>query len=296
VVARVPGRGQRAALTTPYFSPFQLEVERVANAKVEMVPLTAEHLARFQREAPAELARRNPAWFAEQAWSAFDPAITGSVSLVGLWLLGWPAPAVLAFSLACIWNGVLCDAAKLVFARAAVERAAREWNVERGFWTIAEAIHEGRNAMRADALRPYRPATGLGVDVMLGSIATVVLVFAQRGDPREMLAAFSTAGGMGIALGGALAVQWLATLATIVLHRRAGDGHRMRFGAGMRGVGLFVLMVVSLVMMDHANATTIVVAMNVGLLLLAALLAWSLVLLRRETDWLRGEVRRAAGR
>lgn len=49
-------------------------------------------------------------------------------------------------------------------------------------------------------------------------------------------------------------------------------------------------LVLSLVMLDHASAATIVVAMNVGSLLLPALLAWSMVLLRRETAWSRHAV------
>jgi hypothetical protein len=259
-----------------------------------MVALTRAHRDRFRAEAPAALARRSRSWFAEQSWGALEPALTGGVALVGLWLLEWPGVAVLAFALAAIWNAVACDIAKLVLANAAVHREAEQWSAERTFWTIAEAIREGKREMRADALLPYRPGTGLFVDLVFGGIATAVMLAAIEERPREVLAALTGSDAARYMLAGMLGAQWLATLATIARHRLPGERAPMRFGAGVRGLGLFIVMFVAVMSEGAARAMTLALAMNTGLLALAGISLFGLWLIRGETEWLRRELAQAA--
>lgn len=261
-----------------------------ANAPVAMVPLTAADRAQFGRDARAMLALRGPAWFAEQSWGTAEPAFAALVSLVGMYGFGWPAAAVFAFTLASLWNGVLCDFAKVAFARVAVFRSAAQHNESTRFWAIAEAIRGGKDGIREDSLRAYHPGTGLLVDVVFGGVGTAVILGTHAGDMRDVFEAFAGSDGTRLALLAMLGTQWLATVATIVGHRRPGPHAPMRFAAGMRGAGLFVLMFAALVIEDGVSVAGIVLAMNVGLLLLAALSMLGMALLRRETEWLRGEL------
>ncbi|HET7843144.1 MAG TPA: hypothetical protein VFL14_03275 [Xanthomonadales bacterium] len=261
-------------------------------AQVQMVPLTADHRERFRRDAPAALAQRSQAWFAEQSWGALEPALAGGVALVGLWLFGWSGVAVFGLALAAIWNAVACDVAKLALAHDAVQREAERWNADRSFWTIADAIREGKQEMRADSLTPYRPGMGLFVDFVFGGVATVVMLATVDESPLEVVAALTATGGARIALAAMLGLQWLATFATIVRHRRPGERSAMRFGAGARGLGLFLMMFPVVMSDEGARAMKVAVIMNAGLLLLAAISVFGLALMRRETEWLRDTVAR----
>lgn len=259
-------------------------------ATVQMVALTDEHRGRFQHEAPAALARRDHAWFAEQSWGAVEPALAGGVPLVGMWLFGWTGLVVFAFALAAIWNAVWCDVAKLLFARAAVDREVERWNVDRSFWVIAEAIKDGKREMRADALTEYRPGAGLFMDFVAGGVATGVMLACIHESPLQLLDALTGTTGAYMALASMLGIQWLATLATIVRHRLPGNQAPMRFAAGARGLGLFLIMFSVVMAEGRSPATVLAVVMNAGLLVLAALAAFGVHLLRAETEWLRGEV------
>jgi len=258
---------------------------------VEMVPVTDGHREEFQRGAGAALARRDASWFAEQGWAATEPAITAVASLAGLWLFGWPAATVFAFSLVCIWNGVWCDCAKLAFVGNAVRREADRDNADRRFWVVAEAIRDGKTEMPARSLAAYKPGTGLFVDFVMGGISSTVLLAVLHAEWRDLLAAFTEPGGTRIALLATLGLQWLVAIATIVHHRRPGVHAPMRFAAGIRGAGLFVVMMIMLVTLENGGgARKLVIAMNVGLLAFAVLSAWGMKLLRDETNWLRRHV------
>lgn len=254
---------------------------------VAMVPLTTEDRERFGRDARGMLAARGPSWFAEQSWGSAEPAITAVVSLVGMYAFGWPPAAVFAFTLASLWNGVLCDIAKMLLARAAVYRSAAEHNDTQRFWAIAEAVRNGKEELRADSVRPYHPGMGLFIDLVFGGVGTAVLLGTVNGGMGEVFHAFTDSEGARLALAAMLGTQWLATIATVVAHRRPGPHAPMRFAAGLRGAALFVLMFAGLVVENGVSVTTIVLIINAALLLLAALSALGMVLLRRETDWLR---------
>ena len=264
---------------------------------VGMVPLSDEHRERVLREGPRMLARRSATWIAESAWTPLEPAFAAVVSLAGLWLFGWPPDSVVLFSLACVWNGVFCDIAKLLFAGAAVDRDVDRDNEERFYWAIANAIRAGQASLHPAHFHPYRPRVSSLFDIVFGAIATGVIVSGVRTEERSLAAALTGEPGMFISLAVAIALQWLMTIVGIVRSRRPGEHPSLRVLAGTRGLGLLALMVLVLLGVAITDAIgigrplSVAISFNVGLLLLAGMMAGGMAVYRSEAAWLREYLR-----
>jgi len=266
----------------------------------KMIPLSDKHRDRVLRDGPRMLARRSGPWIAERAWTPLEPAFAAVVSLAGLWLFGWAADSVVLFSLACVWNGMCCDIAKLAFAGAAVDRDVDRDNEERSYWAIANAIRAGQASLHPAHMAAYSPRVSSLFDIVFGAIATFVIVSGVRTEERTLLAALTGDAGVFTSLVVALALQWFTTIFAIIRSHRPGEHPPLRVLAGTRGLGL--LAVVLLVLLGDtiagaigiARATGVATSFNVGLLLLAAMMAGGTALQRSEAAWLREYLRMSA--
>src|SRR6185436_18685299 len=110
----------------------------------ELIPLTPADMERFHRCAAAALARRGGGALALWMTESLQLIVMGALPIVGLLWLGWSATELVLFTLAATWVGMVCDFARLAFARSAVkeflETQFDDWHV----WVVVEALRSGK--------------------------------------------------------------------------------------------------------------------------------------------------------
>jgi len=265
----------------------------------ELVPITAADLARFRKNAPAALARRGGGFLAESVGNALALSITGLIPIVGLVWFGWSASEMLVFLIAGLWIGILGDLAKFALLPGQVRRFGAAYYEDWQVWVVAGALRRGKNeAPRSHLEAKYTPVAAVFVDLVFGGVATAILcvVLAKSGfDFRQELQHNSWLA-KSIA---ALAIYETAfTLWEVVRHRLGGDAAgQVRVALGMRGLGLFLLMFLVVMLDDalHDNGATARIALltvNAAILILATINLVGLYWVQAETNWLREYLRK----
>jgi hypothetical protein len=269
-------------------------MSRSRTAGAEMVRLSADDMARFERCAPAALARRGRGFAAETLAHALEQALLGGIPIVGMLRFDWSADQMLVFLLVGLWVGIVADVARLWALPAEVQRFGEsrfdDWHV----WVVVGALRAGRReAPRAHLLGRYEPWTGVVVDLACGAIGSAMIVLALvtegSGFDRALLADRGVAWGLAALVG----VQAISAAAEIVRHRRRRDPHaQVRVAPGMRGLGLFLLTFLVVMVRESgpdegAVARWAMLAVNGLIVALAAFNAAGLLWLRGETRWLR---------
>jgi hypothetical protein len=253
----------------------------------------AADLARFQRNAPAALARRGARYVAESVLGSFEMVVMGATPIVGVVWFAWSAAEQLVFLLVGAWVGIACDLARLALAGRGVQEFAKthydDWHV----WTVVAALRSGREAPRSHLEARHEPWAGVFVDFAAGGISTIVLV--------AMMGGAGVLGGAGLLRDRSLLVsvavfaayQAASAAWEIGRHRRAGaKSGPVEAQPGARGVGLFILMFVVLIAGDPetyggVNARRVMLVVNGAIVLIGVLNAAATVWLKQETVWLR---------
>lgn len=281
--------------------------------EVKHVPLTQEDYDRFHRNAPAALARRGWSGLMEQTSAALQTICFGALPITGLVWLGWSATEMLLFLLVGLWIGIVCDAAKVLALRRRAESfvAAKydDWHV----WVVVSALRKGqKNAPEQHLRAAWDPMGGVFIDFAMGGVSTVVIVIMLTVEAGLGWDALETPGVMlGVV---AFALLRVASTVWEILHHRATDREReispallteeqrvkraqsdrpVKAAVGLRGVGLFLLMFLTVYLTDSGQdldvdvawMTMIVVNGAVVLYGAMSLLTWPLLI--RETRWLR---------
>lgn len=253
----------------------------------------------------------------EEMSAGLQTAVFGSLPIVGLLWLGWSAVEMLLFLLVGLWVGILCDTTKLFCLRRRAEAfaAARydDWHV----WVVVDALRNGtREALPSHLRAKWAPLSGVFVDFCMGGFSTVLIMILLIAEAGLGMDAFQTPGVLA-GLAGLSAVRIASTALEIWGHRardRARDRARgvapsewsdseaaryarsdrpVKAVVGLRGVGLFLLMFLTVFLTDEKRGseidvawfTMIVVNSLVVLYGLVGLLGWPLLI--GETRWLR---------
>jgi hypothetical protein len=261
--------------------------------KLERTPITAADMERFHRNAPAALSRRGPAFVGETFAEAFETLLIGGVPIVGMLQFGWSANQLLLFLLIGTWTAILLDFTKYFSLAGAAERFAAakfdDWHV----WVVAGALRKGEREAPAEHLRvKHQPAMGVFVDLVCGGIGTLFILLALAAGPgfglREMLAERSVQW----SLAGLIGYQLLLTAWEIVRCRRLPGTCETKVALGMRGLGLFLLMFLVVMLRESAGETGeisrgVMLTVNGLIVALALFNVVGLLWLRGETRWLR---------
>ncbi|MFN3985415.1 MAG: hypothetical protein ACK4KV_07990 [Rhodocyclaceae bacterium] len=99
-------------------------------------------------DASLALERRGPLWQRTRLRQGFEHLVAGGLSLLGLFVFGWPAEPVLMFVVASVWAGLLFDAARLVSAPKAVHEHAHYQEIDDRFWRGVAAWRSGAKDFR----------------------------------------------------------------------------------------------------------------------------------------------------
>jgi hypothetical protein len=258
-----------------------------------MAPITADDMQRFHRNAPAALARRSGNFVGEQLGAAFETLITGLVPIVGMLAFGWSASQLLVFLLVSAWTAILLDIVKLTLLYEGVKRFGAthydDWHV----WTVAQALRAGKTeAVRSHLKAKYQPEMGVVVDLLLGSVGTVAIFAVASGESwsglRGLFADRSVLYGLAILVG----YQIVFAAWDVVRRLVAEDRGEVKVAVGMRGLGLFLLMFLVVMIRESAGengavARGAMLVVNGGLVALAAFNTVGQFWLRGETRWLR---------
>jgi hypothetical protein len=276
---------------------------RSESGQPELTPITAADMERFHRNAPAALARRGPTFVGETFAEAFETLLIGGAPIVGMIWFGWSADQLLLFLLIGTWTAILLDFVKYFSLAGAVERFAAakfdDWHV----WVVAGALRKGEREAAAEHLRvKHQPALGALVDLACGGIGTlfILLAIASGTGPglREMLAERSVQW----SLAGLVGYQLLLAAWEIVRCRRSPGTCETKSAIGIRGLGLFLLMFLVVMLRESAGESgeisrSVMLTVNGLIVALAVFNVVGLLWLRGETRWLRDylEERRRSG-
>lgn len=224
---------------------------------------------------------------------AFETLLIGGTPIVGMIWFGWSADQLLLFLLIGTWTAILLDIVKYISLAGAVERFAAakmdDWHV----WVVAGALRKGEREAPAEHLRVrHQPAMAVFVDLVCGGVGTLFILIAIASGPgqglREMLAERSVQW----SLAGLVGYQLLLTAWEIVRCRRSPGTCETKSALGMRGLGLFLLMFLVVMLRESAGETGeisrgVMLTVNGLIVALAIFNVVGLLWLRGETRWLR---------
>lgn len=263
------------------------------DGQLERTPITAADMDRFHRNAPAALARRGPAFVGETFAEALETLLIGGAPIVGMIWWGWSADQLLLFLLIGTWTAILLDFVKYFSLAGAVERFAAakfdDWHV----WVVVGALRKGEHEAPAEHLRvKHEPAMGVLVDLACGGIGTLFILLALAEGPGLHLRAMLAERSVQWSLAGLIGYQLLLTTWEIVRCRRSPGTCETKSAIGMRGLGLFLLMFLVVMLRESAGESgeisrSVMLTVNGLIVALAAFNVVGLLWLRGETRWLR---------
>jgi hypothetical protein len=258
------------------------------------VLITAADMARFHRNAPAAIKHREGTYAFDEFGNGLRSVFLGGVPLIGLLWFDWSSSQLMFFLLVGIWIAILCDFAKLWF----LEKPIREWASlsydDWQVWTVAAALRAGKNSAVQSHLRAkYEPWAGVLVDIAFGGLSSVLIPVALAEAGEGIDGTILQDRGVKYSLIGLVVYQVLFTVWEIVAHRRGLGGNRqVKVKLGMRGLGLFLLMFLLVMVADNwgeqSSATRIaMLVINAGIVFMGVVTMVGPLMIRRETQWLR---------
>ncbi len=253
---------------------------------------------RFHKNAHKALEKRTARFLLQEVFEGFQFVLFGSLPIVGLFYWEWQPLHLLVFLLVGAWVGLICDCFKLYFLKKAIMEYADgrydDWHV----WVVADALRKGQEKARAQHLRAkYQPGAGVIVDLTFGGIGTLMTYFTVSAVNSEFPLGMLRDTEFRHALIGFVSYQWLLTIWEILSHRMSKtSGGAVKVAVGLRGVGLFLLMFLVLMIVgdDGQNPEGVKYAMLIinGLLIFLGLVyITGPILLAGETQWLKRYLR-----
>jgi hypothetical protein len=217
------------------------------------------------------------------------------IPIIGLVYFGWSASELLVFLILGAWIGIACDIVKFFVLPAQVKRSGDVYYDDWHVWVVANALRAGRDqAPKSHLAAKYEPAMGVFVDLVCGGIGTALLCVALAEAGFQFRADLWQ---------NASLLKWLAVLAAydvamtvweIARHKLRGEAAgELKVALGMRGLGLFLLLFLVVMIRDalsndSAVARITMLTVNGAIVAAAVFNSVGLFWLRAETNWLRG--------
>jgi hypothetical protein len=260
----------------------------------EEVPITAADMERFHRNAWAAIKRREGTYAFDEFGNGLRSVFLGGVPMVGLLWFDWSPSELMFFLLVGTWVAILCDFAKLWHLEKQIRTWANasydDWHV----WTVTTALRAGRSTAPKSHLNArYEPWMGVMVDLVFGGLSSVLIPVALAEAGEKIDATIFEQRGVMLSLIGLIAYQVLFTVWEIVDHKRGnGTDRQVKVALGMRGLGLFLLMFLLVMVADNwgaqSSATRIaMLVVNGGIVFMGLVTMIGPHMIRKETVWLK---------
>lgn len=255
--------------------------------EIRYVPIDVAMRQRFAECAPAALARRSRARLFAQAASMLQWLLIGGIGLVGIYVWQWSAMTLLLVWLAGIGVGIVSDACKWLFMRARLVRQMDRFSDDQFVWAMVMAMQKNEPRIREDALHRHRPGLGLALDLIFGTIATVLFAAWFRHQGIDVIALVRDDVALQRALI-AVAATPLIGLASGLANLAQSAEAEIDYQAGGRGVGLFFVIFAFMFFSDAGGdaVRALVVFINAAAVVVAVLAGLGLWIMARERDWL----------
>lgn len=255
--------------------------------EIRYVPIDAAMRQRFAECAPVALARRTRARLFAQAASMLQWLLIGGIGLVGIYVWQWSAMTLLLVWLAGIGVGIVSDACKWLFMRARLVRQMDRFSDDQFVWAMVMAMQKNEPRIREDALHRHRPGLGLALDLIFGTIATVLFAAWFRHQGIDVIALVRDDVALQRALI-AVAATPLIGLASGLANLAQSAEAEIDYQAGGRGVGLFFVIFAFMFFSDAGGdaVRALVVFINAAAVVVAVLAGLGLWIMARERDWL----------
>ena len=255
--------------------------------EIRYVPIDAAMRQRFAECAPAALARRTRARLFAQAASMLQWLLIGGIGLVGIYVWQWSAMTLLLVWLAGIGVGIVSDACKWLFMRARLIRQMDRFSDDQFVWAMVMAMKKSELRIREDALHRHRPGLGLALDLIFGTIATVLFAAWFRHQGIDVIALVRDDVALQRALIAVAATPLIGLASGLATLAQSAEAE-IDYQAGGRGVGLFFVIFAFMFFSDAGGdaVRALVVFINAAAVVVAALAGLGLWIMARERDWL----------
>jgi hypothetical protein len=206
------------------------------------IRFSAQMRQRFNRDAPAALARRNNAYLLGVAVNVAQWLLIGGLGLLGLYHWRWTAGDMLLVFVAGVVASILADALKWVFARRRMLAEYQTMENDRLVWAMLDAETQQTTEIPAHRIEPRSPGRALLMDLVSGALGLWALSAQRPAIGLDAEAFAGLASDVQLALLAMLLAPVLSMLAAAFAHRRTEGGYDdLEFRAGGRGIGLLLL-------------------------------------------------------
>jgi hypothetical protein len=255
------------------------------------VEITADLLRRFERLAPAALARRSRPHLDGIVLGSAQLLLLGVLGLCGLYFWRWSPLTLFLMMVAGLYASIVVCTLRWLVARRALRTHVDAHNDDRFVWAMVEALRERRDHVEHAELVRYRAGIGIAVDWLLGALALAALglAIARREwlSPAQLLASDELRWALAAAVGLPLVQGMLA----ISSWRDPQRGGLENFGAGVHGaMALAFAATLTLGVESAAGLRKLMIGLNVAIVVLGVIALLGCQLLRGQTAWLRAHL------
>jgi hypothetical protein len=250
--------------------------------------ITAELLRRFERLAPAALARRSRPYLGGIVLGSAQLLLLGLLGLCGLYFWRWSPLTLYLMMVAGMYAAIAVCTLRWLVARRALHVQVDAHNDDRFVWAMVEALRSRQDHLENAEFVRYRAGVGVSLDWLIGTLALAAfgLAIARRDwlAPAQLLASDE----LRWALAAALAVPLIQGVFAISSWRDPQRSGLENFGAGFHGAMALVFAGTLALGVDSMEGLRkLVIGLNIGCVVLGVIALFGCHLLHDQVTWLR---------
>ncbi|MGA9335757.1 MAG: hypothetical protein WBV39_15860 [Rudaea sp.] len=247
--------------------------------------LTAQDQALFREHVASAMGRHGKFFIRARRAMWTDWLLTGSLGLLGIFVLGWSSTSAAVLLLAGFWLGWVADLALRILRSDALVISYQHAGGDLWFWQTV-AILRGKRRQAANA--PQCPSLGFSliVDLVAGAAVTLLAVNGLADSDTKLGPALRSPSVIlsivSVAVFGVAPALWIRM-------QRAPDGSIQLpvFAVGQRGIGLLVFVFALMGLGGGQLLASILMAVTYGFFVIMATIefVWGIPELIREREW-----------
>lgn len=213
--------------------------------------------------------------------------VVGGIGLIGVFVWHWSAMTLLLVWLAGIAAGIAGDLAKWLIARQRLIRQMERFSDDQFVWAMVMAMQKNAQQIREEALHRHRPGFGLALDLIFGTVATILFIAWFRHEGIDVMGLVRNDIALQRALMAVAATPLIGLVTGLATMAKSRDAE-IDYQAGGRGVGLLFVMFAFMFFTEGRGdaVRSLVIFVNGATVAVAVLAGFGLWIMARERDWL----------